>query len=110
MVAKTGPVTIEDKLTNGSTLPWWLFLVPIAYLLVPALLGTTSGRAIRSDNPQWRAFGRVVAGRDPAPRAWDFLFSSRPAAAVRLKLKDGGWLGGFFGADSYASGYPEEPQ
>ena len=45
-------------------------------------------------------------------RAWDYLFSSEPAAAaVRMKLKtDGPWLGGFFGAESYAAGYPEEPQ
>jgi hypothetical protein len=28
-----------------------------------------------------------------------------------MKLKDDGpWLGGFFGEDSYAAGYPEEPQ
>ena len=29
---------------------------------------------------------------------------------MRLKLKDGAWLGGFFGESSYAAGYPEEPQ
>lgn len=52
-----------------------------------------------------------MAGRDPAPRAWDYLFSSDPAAAIRLKLKDSDvWLGGFFGDESYAAGYPEEPQ
>lgn len=29
---------------------------------------------------------------------------------MRLKLKDGAWLGGFFGDGSYAAGYAEEPQ
>ena len=52
----------------------------------------------------------MLAGPDPAPRAWDYVFSSRPAAAVRMRLKpDGSWLGGFYGDRSYA-GYPEAPQ
>ncbi len=50
---------------------------------------------------------RILIGRNPAPRAWDDLFWRGPALVVRLKLKDGEWIGGLFGDKSYASGYPE---
>jgi hypothetical protein len=111
IVDKSGHVHYEDRLADARSVPWWLFLVPAGYLLLPAALGTAAGRAVRAQPGFWRGVGRVVAGRDPAPRAWDYLFSSEPAAAVRMKLKsDGPWLGGFFGAESYAAGYPEEPQ
>jgi hypothetical protein len=106
----TGHVHYENRISAGQSLPWWLFLLPILYIAIPAVLGNAAGRAVRSHAGIWRAVGRIAAGRDPAPRAWDFLFTSSPSAAVRLKLKDGGWVGGYFGADSYAAGYPEEPQ
>ncbi|MGV9453154.1 DUF6338 family protein [Streptomyces sp. NPDC003635] len=41
------------------------------------------------------------------PTAWDHVFSNltRPRF-VRARLKDGAWVGGWFDARSYASGYP----
>jgi hypothetical protein len=111
VVEKSGHVHYENRIASGRSLPLWLFLLPIGYILVPAALGTSIGRAVGSKSEFWRGVGRFAAGRDPAPRAWDYLFSSDPAAAVRMKLKgDGPWLGGFFGAESYAAGYPEQPQ
>jgi hypothetical protein len=111
VVTATGEVRYENRLSDAGPLPWWLFVLPIAYLAIPAALGTAVGRAVRSPSEFWSAVGRVAAGRDPAPRGWDYLFSSEPAAAVRMKLKDDGpWLGGFFGESSHAAGYPEEPQ
>jgi hypothetical protein len=35
------------------------------------------------------------------------LFRASPSFIVRLRLKNETWVGGLFGADSYASGYPE---
>lgn len=53
----------------------------------------------------------VAAGRDPAPRAWDHVFLARPAAVVRIRLRDGaGYVGGLFGEKSYAAGYREAPE
>jgi Family of unknown function (DUF6338) len=110
-LVENGRVLFENRISDGSSLPWWLFLLPFAYFAIPAILGTAAGRAVRAQTPFFRAIGRAVAGRDPAPRAWDYVFTNEPAAAVRMKLKDDGpWLGGFFGSESYAAGYPEEPQ
>ena len=100
-----------NRVSDGEDLPWWLFAVPLAYVFIPAVAGTGVGHAVAAKSARWKSVGRVLVGRDPAPRAWDFLFSSRPSAVLRIKLKDGGaWLGGFFGESSYAAGYPEEPQ
>ncbi|WP_327742799.1 DUF6338 family protein [Streptomyces europaeiscabiei] len=43
----------------------------------------------------------------PTPTAWDHVFGdlTRPRF-VRARLKDGAWVGGWFDARSYASGYP----
>jgi hypothetical protein len=49
----------------------------------------------------------VALGHAPAPRAWDHLFGSSPSALIRMQLQSGGWVGGFFGSESYASSYPE---
>jgi hypothetical protein len=110
-VIEHGRVTYKDRIADGAPLPWWLFLLPLVYFAIPAALGTGAGRAVRSEKPFFKNVGRAMAGRDPAPRAWDYVFSNAPAAAVRMKLKDDGpWLGGLFGSESYAAGYPEQPQ
>ncbi len=75
----------------------------------PILLGTIVGRGTRSRQP----WSRLFTGPNPAPRAWDHLFGGRPHGWVRLRLKNGIWLGGAFatrpgGTRSYAAGYPEE--
>ncbi len=110
VVSPQGIVSFENRIADARSLPWWLFAVPVLYALLPAMIGTAAGRAVRSRDKFWRGIGRAMAGRDPAPRAWDYLFSSSPSAAVRMKLKAGPWLGGFFGEESYAAGYPEQPQ
>ncbi|MEX0874880.1 MAG: DUF6338 family protein [Actinomycetota bacterium] len=91
---------------EGHDVPWWLWLVPIAYVVAPIALGTVSGLSIH----RWPGLSRVLVGRDPAPRAWDFLFSPRPTGVVRIQFKDGRYAGGLFADSSYAAGYPEEPQ
>ncbi|MFI8434023.1 DUF6338 family protein [Streptomyces sp. NPDC079020] len=47
----------------------------------------------------------------PVPSAWDYAFGVRADSGpryVRARLKDGTWVGGWFGERSYASGYPSE--
>lgn len=43
---------------------------------------------------------------DPTPSAWDFAFGKGEASWVRVRLQDGTWLGGYFGAESFASSFP----
>lgn len=78
----------------------------MAYVALPLALGTVAGLSVH----RWPRVARILVGKNPAPRAWDHLFSPRPGGVVRLKLKDGGYVGGLFGDRSYAAGYPEEPQ
>jgi len=111
VVEEDGSVRFVNRLADGEDIPVWLFVVPIAYVTIPAAAGTAVGHAVAARSRGWRSLSRILVGRDPAPRAWDFLFSSRPSAVMRMRLKDGGaWLGGLFGESSYAAGYPEEPQ
>jgi hypothetical protein len=110
-IGADGALVFVNRIAEGDALPWWLFILPLLYTAVPMAVGTSVGYAVRAPSGPWRMVGLIVAGRDPAPRAWDYLFSSRPGNPVRMKLKsDGTWLGGFYGRGSYAAGYPEEPQ
>lgn len=112
-VEQNGVVRFENRVASGESLPSWLALVPIVYLAIPAIAGTLASKAVRGQSDAARFWGRVLVGRDPAPRAWDFLFSPRPAGLVRMRLKNDEthpWLGGLFGGSSYAAGYPEQPQ
>jgi hypothetical protein len=51
----------------------------------------------------------IILGRTPAPRAWDNLFSERPTVYLRIETTDGTPLAGRFADDSYAGGFPNEP-
>lgn len=111
VIDASGQRVYVNQVADAEDLPIWLFALPMLYVALPIAAGTAVGRSVRAGSSAWRRVGLLLAGRDPAPRAWDYVFSSRPAAAVRMRLKpDGPWLGGFYGDRSYAAGYPEEAQ
>lgn len=93
---------------------WWIFLTPLLYFGLPLALGFLGAAAVirarKGELGVWPKLARVLAGRVPAPRAWDYLFSSRQPAIIRVEMTTGERIGGIFGPYSYASGYPEEPQ
>lgn len=119
------------RIADGRPLPWWLWLVLLGYVAVPALLGDQVGRATRR-SLRW---ARFFTGPTPAPRAWDHLFAREGLTGwVRLRLLDPGsasatatggpaagtetvtgrWLVGAYsgpatpdGLGAYAAGYPE---
>ena len=69
-----------------------MWAVPLAYVLLPFLVGSTVGTA----TTRKRAWAIALTGRRRAPRAWDSFFSAGPTGWVRMKLKSGTWVGGFF--------------
>jgi hypothetical protein len=91
------PVTVylwRDLVVSGDAaeglIPLWVWPIAIAYVALPVMLGTAVGRGTRR-RARW---SRVFTGPSPAPRAWDHLFASRPDGWIRLRLKEGTWLGG----------------
>jgi len=44
------------------------------------------------------------------PTAWNHAFRKRTSCYVRARLKDGSWVGGWYGNNSYATGYPQPPE
>lgn len=55
----------------------------------------------------WCQRRRLRAAYASTPTAWDHVFRDRGPCFVRARLKDGGWVGGWFGTRSYASSYPQ---
>lgn len=83
-----------------------LWIILLLYVFVPLALGLVVGRAMR----RGRRWPRWIVGIDPAPTAWDWLWSGEVygEAYVRVKLKAGGWAAGFWGAQAqgFAASYP----
>ncbi|MEX2556684.1 MAG: DUF6338 family protein [Actinomycetota bacterium] len=105
-IVSNGATAYSSSLTDGTT-PSWVWLLALAYVMVPIAGGTIAGVSIH----RWPRLSRILVGRDPAPRAWDFLFAGRPQGVLRARLKSNDrWVGGWFGERSYAAGYPEQPQ
>ena len=60
------------------------------------------------------AVGLMERRRQPSrsstiPTAWDSAFRKRATCFIRVKLKTGAWVGGWYGRDSRASAYPNPP-
>jgi hypothetical protein len=50
---------------------------------------------------------RLPSRYQAAPSAWDHMFRHCGSCFVRVRLKDGTWVGGWYGSQSYATSYPE---
>ncbi len=100
-----GFAEFQDLVAAGVSLPGWVWVVPVCYVVIPLIFGTLAGFSVH----RWQLVSRILVGRDPAPRAWDHLFSTGPWGVIRARLKDDTWVGGLFAKDSYAAGYPEPP-
>lgn len=99
------------SLARGDASVWIVELVAVAYVAVPLALGLFVGWA--TDERKTWAWLKLLTGTAREPRAWDYLWEVQRGGLVRMRLKSGTWLGGWTGespagAESYASGYPEE--
>lgn len=101
-------LVLSGEAARGD-LPLWTWAVAVAYVGLPLVAGSIVGLGTQ----QRRGWAKMFTGPSPAPRAWDHFFSSRPDGWIRLRLKDGTWLGGAFTqpdgdeVGSYAAGYPD---
>ncbi|WP_327634547.1 DUF6338 family protein [Kribbella sp. NBC_00482] len=69
------------------------------FVIVPAIAAVGTAWLIRRRQP---------ARYDAVPTAWDSAFVRRSPCFVRARLKDGLWIGGWYGSESYASGFPHQ--
>jgi hypothetical protein len=93
----------SGALKEGELFPPWLWGVLLLYVIVPLAVGSALAVAVSKGY----AWTRAAVGSDPAPTAWDFVFSDDRSAWIRLKLKSGSWVGGAYADGSYSGGYPE---
>jgi hypothetical protein len=101
---------LRRRILQDEALPSWeLILVSFAIIFVaPILLGAIISFLRESDRAKG-FLGRFTT-IDPTPSAWDFAFKRGGPYLVRVKLKDGERVGGFFGPESFASAYPERQE
>lgn len=98
---------MSRRIGSGTASPG-LWALALLYVAIPIAAGTAVGSGTRSGS----SWAKLFTGPEPAPRAWDHLFGSRPDGWIRLHLKTGTWIGGAFaqteaGVRPYAAGYPE---
>lgn len=94
---RSGPGTLAERSPRAVGL--WALLLFLGVPAAAALLVT------------YRERRRARAVYRPVPTAWDYAFGARADSGprfVRARLKDGTWVGGWFGTRSYASSHPQE--
>jgi hypothetical protein len=98
--------------TSNPSFPWLLYGIAICYVLVPALLGTLCGQAVRT-NQRWAS--RLFQQQMTAPRAFDYVFGRGSNGFVRILLKvdPPTWVAGAFVTldqdQGFVGRYPENP-
>jgi hypothetical protein len=104
---------VTGHVQTGKPLPAWIWLIVVAYIAVPLLVGFAVGYAAREQKPG----SRLITGPRPHPTAWDALFRTPNLGGfLRLTLKDGTLIVGEWAKgpqterpDGYASAYPHTP-
>ncbi len=79
-----------------------------AGLVAAVVLAPIAEAAVFSAFRKWDRLRGVLI--QPTLTPWDFFFSKAETCWVRLVLKSGKVLAGYFGDQSYATSFPEPPQ
>ncbi|WBB79549.1 DUF6338 family protein [Micromonospora sp. WMMD882] len=95
------------RLARGAGPGDWTGLLERPRLVgaVTALLFLVVPAAMAASVSWWESRRRRASYR-PVPTAWDHAFHDRESCFVRVRLTDGNWAGGWYGASSYASSFP----
>ncbi|MGW4393721.1 DUF6338 family protein [Amycolatopsis nivea] len=97
------------RLAHGSDMRGWDGLAQQPRLAaVVALALFVVVPALAAAGVSWWQRRRRPARFSSVPTAWDHAFRDRRPCFVRARLKNGGWIGGWYGPGSYASSYPQE--
>ncbi|MDP5182988.1 DUF6338 family protein [Blastococcus sp. BMG 814] len=102
-------LVVSGRLERAEIAAWQFELLALAYVLLPTAAGSVVGHG-RNKRWPWVTW---LTGTSPEPRAWDYLWTQPgKTMVVRLRLKSGPLVAGFFGKvegapASYAAGYPE---
>lgn len=92
----------RNRLETGEGVPILWTALPVVYVVAPWLAGLLAGR-IRVAILK-RSAKRAKAWRTPVTlKAWDRVFLRPGPKLISVRLRDGHWVGGLFGPQSYAS-------
>lgn len=83
-----------------------LLLLGLVFVIPAAVAAVQQARAARRLYPSlsWRTAFRTY---DPTPTAWDFAVNRVGPGYVRVLTKDGNWVGGYAGTESFYTNYPQ---
>ncbi|MFI6584792.1 DUF6338 family protein [Embleya sp. NPDC050493] len=110
-VLVAGPVLVEAWRKAERSGPSALALEHPRMIGLWALVLFLGAPAAAAAAVSYRERRRARSAYRPVPTAWDYAFGTRADSGprfVRARLKDGTWIGGWFGTRSYASGYPQD--
>jgi hypothetical protein len=83
-----------------------LLLFVLVFLIPAAVAAAQHAHNIRRLYPKvlWKQVFRVY---NPTPTAWDFAVNRVGPGYVRVLSKDGNWVGGYAGEDSFYTNFPQ---
>lgn len=104
-IVAAGPELI--MLARGRKPTGWHGLLEQPRLVGVVAFGLLIGvPALAAAGVSWFERRRLNARYRGVPTAWDYAFQDRKPCFVRARLKEGGWAGGWYGTQSYASSFP----
>jgi len=98
---------IGRKVVQQETIWPWEPILGAILLVFIAPVGLGGIVSFLRSNEYAKGFLRRFTSIDPSPAAWDFAFKRRGAFFLRIRLRQGGRVGGLFSDSSFASAYPQ---
>jgi hypothetical protein len=83
-----------------------LLLLALVFVIPAAVAAAQHARTARRLYPNlpWKQVFRIY---DPTPTAWDYAVNRVGPGYVRVLTKDGNWVGGYAGTESFYTNYPQ---
>jgi hypothetical protein len=99
----TSPLSFFLYQSKGNSLTWWLvWLLAILLVIVMPIVWPFLVRWLVVKGVKWG----LLKGFEET--GWDAFFSKKKFAFIIVHLNDGGYIGGWFGPNSFASSSPKQ--